>query len=279
MTGNRKKHPKGLLDRLFFWRKAPPSAVMFVHGSKKPVPLPKWTFPEGLVVQTDTSPAQWIQESLPRYPWATVGSIIPSGFAAYARVLHPAHEQGQDKSWTAISWSEIAERNGKVIHPLVQFERIAGLSDDPNDHPPGIARPPEGDLPSELIEPLIQNLRRFTRTPEACLFLLWKGYGDLQMLEGFDSYPEVEVPGREYLLISGNLEGFNLFEAKRSSGGPNLWWPEDRSWCVATEIDLDSTLVGGSDKLIRELLSDPDVEAVPARLEDSVAINADTINE
>ena len=251
---------------------------MLVHGSKKPIPIPKWTFPEGLVVQTDTSPAQWIQERLPRYPWATVGSIIPSGFEAYARVLHPAYERGPDRSQTAISWSEIAERNGKVIHPLAQFERIARLSDDPNDQPPGMVRPFEGDMPSELVEPLVQNLRRFTRTPEMCWFMLWAGYGDLQMLEGFDRYPVVETPGREYLLLSGALEALNLFQPK-GSNGPNLWWPDDRGWCVATEIDLDSSLVGGSGELIKGLLSNPDLEAVPARLQDSVAINADTINE
>ncbi len=73
-------------------------------------------------------------------------------------------------------------------------------------------------------------------------------------------------------------ETLNLFESK-GSNGPNLWWPDDRGWCLATEIDLDSTLVGGSAELIKGLLSDSDIEAVPARLEDSVAINADTMNE
>ena len=35
---------------------------------------------------------------------------------------------------------------------------------------------------------------------------------------------------------------------------PNLWWPDDRAWCVASEIDLDYTLVGGPDELCVELV-------------------------
>jgi hypothetical protein len=31
---------------------------------------------------------------------------------------------------------------------------------------------------------------------------------------------------------------------------PNQWWPQDRAWCVASEIDLDSTLVAGSQDLV-----------------------------
>jgi hypothetical protein len=31
----------------------------------------------------------------------------------------------------------------------------------------------------------------------------------------------------------------------RELSGPNPWWPEDRAWCVATEIDLPYTYVGG----------------------------------
>ncbi len=35
---------------------------------------------------------------------------------------------------------------------------------------------------------------------------------------------------------------------------PNLWWPEDRAWFVATEIDLAWTYVGGREALIEQLV-------------------------
>jgi hypothetical protein len=44
----------------------------------------------------------------------------------------------------------------------------------------------------------------------------------------------------------------------------NLWWPQDRAWCVATEIDLAWTYVGGQAGLIRQLLAQTRIEALPA---------------
>ena len=32
---------------------------------------------------------------------------------------------------------------------------------------------------------------------------------------------------------------------------PSIWWPEDRAWCVATDIDLFDTYVGGSGRVHR----------------------------
>lgn len=43
----------------------------------------------------------------------------------------------------------------------------------------------------------------------------------------------------------------------------NLWWPDDRSWCVSTEIDFNWTYVGGSQKCIAQVLNDPLLEALP----------------
>ena len=49
---------------------------------------------------------------------------------------------------------------------------------------------------------------------------------------------------------------------------PNLWWPDDRAWCVATEIDLAWTYVGGSGALISDVLASPSLEAQPAAPDD-----------
>jgi hypothetical protein len=41
---------------------------------------------------------------------------------------------------------------------------------------------------------------------------------------------------------------------------PNMWWPPDRRWFVHTEVDALSTLIGGSEALIDELLGDETLE-------------------
>ena len=92
------------------------------------------------------------------------------------------------------------------------------------------------------------------------------------------------MPGRDYLLFEGPLASLAQFgysiewpDGRRffDHASPNLWWPDDRAWCVATEIDLDSTYIGGSQALAADLLNDPRVEATPVRAEDA---RGDTIN-
>jgi hypothetical protein len=44
---------------------------------------------------------------------------------------------------------------------------------------------------------------------------------------------------------------------------PDLWWPEDRAWCVGGDTDLKSTYVGGSEACIASLLAVPGLEVHP----------------
>ena len=90
----------------------------------------------------------------------------------------------------------------------------------------------------------------------------------------------MKTPGREYFLLRGGVSAAALFgRSMMLHGGPNLWWPDDRAWCVSTEVDLDSTYVSGSSALIAELLAHPDLEAFPAQIEDDVSGAADTVNQ
>ena len=56
---------------------------------------------------------------------------------------------------------------------------------------------------------------------------------------------------------------------------PSIFWPEDHRWCVATEVDADSTLVGGSRELVEEVMDSPLLEAPPIARD---ALPLDTIN-
>ena len=61
--------------------------------------------------------------------------------------------------------------------------------------------------------------------------------------------------GRGYLLFQGPLDGVMAFLDRRGTpfweDSPNVWWPEDRAWYVATDIDLYDTYVGGSGECIQ----------------------------
>ena len=58
----------------------------------------------------------------------------------------------------------------------------------------------------------------------------------------------------------------------------NLIWPGDRSWCMAKEIDFDSTLVACSDVVTAALLADERLEAFEVRYEDDLSWYGDTVN-
>ena len=51
------------------------------------------------------------------------------------------------------------------------------------------------------------------------------------------------------------------------------------AWCVATEIDLFCTYVGGSRALIDALLADERLEVWEAHLDDPITYDSDLLNE
>lgn len=92
--------------------------------------------------------------------------------------------------------------------------------------------------------------------------------------------------GRRYLLIGddGSRLRDPVWGARADLPGearrlwPNLAWPQDRAWTMATEIDDCWTLVAGSWELIRALCSHPDLEALPIRPDAGLGPFSDTVN-
>jgi len=108
--------------------------------------------------------------------------------------------------------------------------------------------------------------------------------------------PRVRLPNRDYILLRGPLEsatqlGHRFGELCAAAGlpiddveaflpqSPHLAWPEDRAWCVATEIDLDSTYVAGPEELIAAVLADDRLEARPANRGDPLVGPTDDVGE
>ena len=85
----------------------------------------------------------------------------------------------------------------------------------------------------------------------------------------------MELPCREYRLLRGPLDAAlevgRLFSAVFEPHSPNLIWPDDHVWCVATEVDLASTYIGGPQTLADDLLADPRLEAWAVRADDPLS--------
>jgi hypothetical protein len=233
---------------------------------------------------SEVGAADWIVERL--HPFASdVGSFVPEGLEAYARVLHPARRVEQGRR-IKVRWAGVAPKAATAIHPAVQFEELR-----PG---PEIEPPLEGTLERDELDALIELLARHTGTPRSCWFGIWEGYGWMQGGRAVAELvprpahwwsrrrrrrpvepvappgPRVQVPGRSLALHRGPIEAAAAFCRPPAFQSPNLWCPADRAWCVASDIDLASTYLGGTRALVEEVLGDRRLEAVPARLTDPV---------
>jgi tetratricopeptide (TPR) repeat protein/transcriptional regulator with XRE-family HTH domain len=237
----------------------------------------------------DVWQADWIAGRLS--PWAGDYPItihIPAGFEAYARVLHPV--EVPDDGGRLVRWSEVAAWSGLPLRDDAQFHSIALPPRDPGGPPPFDGQGPrEGTLWTEDAKVLAAIACGWTVTPEDCWFCIWDGFSwdgvsvsavftaDGQPPEHAEEPrrnpvparvrdgPRVRLPHREYLLYAGPAEDV-VAPAELAGDGQcaSLWWPADRAWCVATDVDLPWTYVGGPRGLIDAIRADRRIEALPA---------------
>lgn len=231
---------------------------------------------------TQVDEADWIAERLHAPEEQVVASIVPGGFDAYVRLLHPIGA-GTNLEGTRVRWSEVAAWSGWPLDPDSQFHAIA-VSRDGSERPTAwrSAQPRQGSLEPDDASALIDLLGRHTSTPSRCWFCIWDGYGWQDTVsEGaagrsaptpipadVRAGPRVRLPWRDYFLYSGPIDAALAF-VESEDQTPNLFWPDDRAWCVASEIDLSSTYVGGSHRLAVQLLEDHRIEALAAGPTDS----------
>lgn len=52
----------------------------------------------------------------------------------------------------------------------------------------------------------------------------------------------------------------------------------DRAWCVASDVDLQSTSLGGSAECVQQLVDDAQLEVLAVGAQQSLVMDADTIN-
>ncbi len=156
------------------------------------------------------------------------------------------------------------------------------------DHPG--AEPGTGSLPLPVARVMVEVLRGQTKAPESCRLAVWEGWGGLRT-DGFViTAPAFDLPHRRYFLLSGPIEA--VLESVEEPparvvqlGLPwphyqsaSIWWPNDRAWCVATEIDFQSTYVGASRACINAMVEDDRLEVYEVQPSDAVTWASDQVN-
>lgn len=227
----------------------------------------------------NASGAIWLKERLEQ-PWGRgdgcnyAASIIPRGYEAYVRIFHPGYMESGKRE---VTWRELAGYFNRKPHSQMQWHKIVE-HDSPYLKDAGITEPAKGHFPRNKAEALTEVLRKYTETPDDCLFAVWNGWGGLEAEKRWPGAAIIQFPEREYVLLGGPIEAAVVSVLPFCEQSASLWWPTDRAWCVATEIDMMWTFVGGTAACIKELMAVDCLEVYPANIDDRVDINGDIIN-
>ncbi len=193
-------------------------------------------FGEGLRVPDAALPTDWIDAACDGDP-GTVGSLVSCQFEAHLRIWPPPD--------TDEFWEELAEL----------YRRVASAAERHTSTPDGAwfaiwdghgwlnttthvawARPAADEEERRARVAYGERLRQEDRERHALVRAALAGI------------PTIDRPHRRYHVVSGPVRAVSDL---REPGGdswlnPDLWWPEDRAWFVATDVDFWSLYLGGT---------------------------------
>jgi hypothetical protein len=231
-----------------------------------------------------THPAfSWILDAI-RDREYDVGSLMPPVFDAYARVFPPAHRRvpaWPDDVDAPVTWHAVAAANRRIAHPAMEWGSIVGSWSIAAQ--PGLwdSKPECHEIPAAIANEINRILTSHTGT-DRLHYAVWEGYGEVHTAMR-DNAPQLRdadilhLPMRRMYVTQGSIddaaEPFRLPERTA-----DLWWPADHAWCVATDVDLMTTYIGGSIDSITALLSSDALEAMPVTSEQRITWDTDTIN-
>ena len=236
-----------------------------------------------LEIETDLSVGDWIRESLA--PWisfsenpVTIGIVIPTGFESYVLVRHTGlgDTQGGLGNETLEKLSEI----------LSKFTSTPELCFHALWEGQGWMHPGSSAILKRVKYPKLHrffhpmririNRRRTIRIRRPIRNQVQSDHLQSHTLpKGIMEAKRFNLPNRGYLLMRGPLaEAKNLgwfFSESFHAQSPNLLWPLDRQWILATEIDFNVTLIGGSEALVSSILNQGSLTTQRFEVTDTIA--------
>jgi hypothetical protein len=172
-----------------------------------------------------------------------------------------------------LDWSDdfdVADWIHERLHPFARD--VGSVIPDAFDAYVVLVHPDRDDEPpAKVLEHLGAALAGHTSTPDRIWYCIWEGYAPVHGGRALPGEPpglvppavraggRVRLPNRDYYLYAGDRGGWSSLSPWTL---PNIWWPEDHSWCVAREIDFVATYIGGTQSLIAALRADPTLPVI-----------------
>lgn len=212
-----------------------------------------WVLPFALTTRTPNA--------LTRHGELRVSDLMPGGFSGYVRLFHSVGRQEVDgarasfRQLRRVRWAALCAEVGlafeATLSPQAVHDALMVRYGVPHQWPFEQYGPVEGTLDAEQRQALVELLAGMTPRGEA-----WLAYYDPSAL-GWTRQAELRQ-GDPTLIEQLTRASWNTLGVT-----PTLWWPATRAWCVHTDWDRWSTLVGGSRELIAKLAHHPDLDALP----------------
>jgi len=211
---------------------------------------------------SDLSAAGWLlRDDAPALLRTHLG---PSGFGAYARVLHSPTGQGDRFEGHLDGALLTAIVDVLSRHTSTPRECFFALWEGYGDIHGGEAAGFLGAFSGPTRWPGRIFIKEKPAPPPPPAF-------PAHVMDG----PLLVVDDESYFVFTGPLDQAGQWGAARWTGGaprdinsPNRMWPADRAWCVTTSVEGTWTGVGGSESLIAALLHDDRLEVVRQRYDE-----------
>jgi hypothetical protein len=180
----------------------------------------------------------------------TVGNLLPGGYSSYIRIYHPFESIGDSKNVkTTKFWKDVSEQ---------------------------LSVPLESDTFYQLIMKYQEMLRKkYTirygdlepSVKEGLLFAIASSEVDENVYFFYGVAAQISSPFHEEIAWVGELSQIDTVEEMTTAivgkriNGPELIWPESRSWIVLSGYDVPSTYVACGESMAKQLMANPAIES------------------
>lgn len=203
------------------------------------------TFGESIRAAPSADPATWLAEAVDGRP-GTVGALVPNRYASLLRLLPP--EPAGDE-W----WHRYRELFVTVAEVGAEHTSTPGLAWfavwEGHGFQAGATRIGWRDPPADEAE-------RQWRAEQRARQEIFDRERNAAITAALNGVPQFDLPHRRHYLVSGPLSATR--DLRYPDGpdwrNPDLFWPDDRSWFAATDVDIWSLYVGGTAAFTDELM-------------------------
>ena len=210
-------------------------------------------FGDSLRAADTVGPAAWLEQSC-QGEWWTVGALVPNHYESLLRVYAPAPCPGEWWSTYRELFAVVASigERSTATPDQAWFAIWDGHGFDGAEIRVAWSDPPRDETERQARDAERAQLRDESRRR------------NVAVRSALDQIPRFDRPHRTYYLLEGPVRAVN--DLRHPYGdrwrNPDLFWPDDQEWFVATDVDFWSLYIGGRSSFIAEL-----AESVSTRAE------------